>query len=109
VQVDGIDMNSAAFGVPTGDAYARIGANGAGLTEVVLAAAGLDAVSTAVPSGAIGAWNFRERLVMLFRHVFGKATMTNSQMKHFAANGTTVLSTQNVGDDAVTQTQGEAT
>jgi hypothetical protein len=77
-------------------------------TGFKLASDGLDSISTTAPSGAIATWNFRERLMMVFRRLFGKATMTASELKTYASDGTTVLSTQSLTDDNTTQTQGEA-
>jgi uncharacterized membrane protein len=47
-------------------------------------------------------------LVQLFYRFFGKATQTSSQLKTYAADGTTVVTTQAVSDDGTTETQGEA-
>ncbi len=77
-------------------------------TGYKLASDGLDSVSTTAPTGAIGTWNFRERVLMLFRWFFGKSTLTSTQLKTYAADGTTVKSTQTVSDDGTTQTKGEA-
>ena len=71
-----------------------------------LATDGLDAIGTAAPSGV--ASTFREMLVQLWRRSFRKATLTSTQMKTYADDGTTVLTTQAVSDDGTTQTQGAA-
>lgn len=75
-------------------------------TGFKLASDGLDSVSVAAPSGV--ATNFREMLVQLWRRFFKKSTLTESQLKTYADNGSTVLTTQSVTDDDVTQTQGDA-
>lgn len=91
----------------SGDAFARIGANGAGLTSVALAPTGLDAISTAAPSGVAG--NFREMVVQTWRRFFKKVRKTSSAITTYADNGTTVLTTQTISDDgAGTQDQGAA-
>jgi hypothetical protein len=77
-------------------------------TGFKLASDGLDSISTDAPSTSIASWTFRERLVMMFRRAFGKVTMTSDELKTYASDGTTVLSTQPLTDDNTTQTQGEA-
>lgn len=76
-------------------------------TGFKLAADGLDSVSTTGPSGVAG--NFREMLVQLWRRQFKKATMTATQLKTYADDGTTATTTQTLSDDSTTQTQGAAT
>lgn len=49
-----------------------------------------------------------EQIRQLWRRFFGLSTMTASQLKTYADNGTTVLTTQALSDDGVTQTQGTA-
>ena len=85
---------------------AEIGTAGAGLTAVALASDGLDAISTAAPTGV--ASNFREMLVQVWRRYFAKSTMTASELKTYADNGTDVLTTQALSDDGTTQTLGAA-
>ena len=79
-----------------------------GSFNAVLTPAGLDQVSVAIPTGAVSTWNFRERLAMLYRRFFGKATMTSTNLSTYAADGVTVLSQQTLSDNSITQTQGEA-
>ena len=74
--------------------------------NVILAAAGLDSISTIEPAGL--ASNFREMVVQTFRRYFGKTTMTATQLKTYKEDGTTVATTQTVADDGTTQSQGEA-
>ena len=71
-----------------------------------LASDGLDAVATTAPTGP--ASNFREMLVQVWRRFFKKATLTATQEKTYADNGSTVVTTQAVSDDGTTQTQGDA-
>ncbi len=73
-------------------------------TGFKLASDGLDSVSTTAPSGV--ASNFREMLVQTWRRFFRKATQTDSELKTYADNGTSVLTTQDLSDDNTTQTQG---
>ncbi len=92
--------------VQTGDSFARIGANGVGLTSVALVSTGLDAIATTAPSGV--ASTFPGMVVQLWRRMFKKSTLTSTQLKTYADDGTTVVTTQTVSDDTVTQTQGAA-
>lgn len=75
-------------------------------TGYALSASGLDSISTTAPSGV--AANFREMAVQVWRRLFKKATMTATELKTFADNGSTVLTTQTLSDDGTTQTQGAA-
>lgn len=75
-------------------------------TGYSLAASGLDSITATRPSGI--ATTFPQMLVLLYYRFFGKSTLTATQLKTYAANGSTVVSTQTVSDDNVTQTQGEA-
>ncbi len=74
--------------------------------RVELAATGLDAITATRPSGV--ATTFPQMVVQLFYRFFGKSTLTATQLKTYAANGSTVVTTQTVSDDATTQTQGES-
>jgi hypothetical protein len=71
-----------------------------------LAADGLDAISTTAPTGP--ASNFRQMVVQTWRRFFKKSTLTATQLKTYADDGTTVVTTQTVSDDNTTQTQGVA-
>jgi hypothetical protein len=73
-------------------------------TGFKLASDGLDSISITAPTGV--ATNFREMLVQLWRRFFRKATKTSTQIKTYADNGTTVVTTQTISDDGTTQTQG---
>lgn len=73
-----------------------------------LASDGLDGISTTAPSGAFSTWNFRERMVMLCRRLFGKTTLNATHLKTYGEDGASVIATQPVSDDGTTQTQGEA-
>jgi len=75
-------------------------------TGYKLASDGLDSVSTTAPSGV--ASNFREMIVQLWRRFFKKATLTSTELKTYADDGTTPITTQSVSDDGTTQTQGAA-
>lgn len=77
------------------------------LGTVRLAANGLDAISTSAPSGVAG--TFREMIVQTWRRFFARTTLSASELKTFAPDGATVLTTQPVSDDGITQTQGAAT
>lgn len=73
-------------------------------TGYKLAADGLDTISTTAPIGV--ASNFREMLVQTWRRFFRKSTLTITELKTYADDGSTVLTTQLVSDDSTTQTQG---
>ena len=75
-------------------------------TGYKLASDGLDSVSTTAPTGV--ASNFREMIVQLWRRFFKKATLTSTELKTYADDGTTPITTQSVSDDGTTQTQGAA-
>lgn len=75
-------------------------------TGYSLASTGLDAIATTAPSGV--ASNFREMMVALFQRFFWKTTLTSTQLKTYAADGSTVLTTQATSDDGATQTIGKA-
>ena len=51
-------------------------------------------------------WTFTQRLAMLCQLFFGPAKEDGSQRTAYADDGTTVISTQTIGDDGTTQTQG---
>jgi len=72
-------------------------------TGYKLASDGLDSVSTTAPTGV--ASNFREMIVQLWRRFFKKATLTSTELKTYADDGTTPITTQSVSDDGTTQTQ----
>jgi hypothetical protein len=78
-------------------------------TGYSLAATGLDSITATRPTGK--ATTFPAMLVQLFYRFFGKAdkdTSTNT-IKTYAANGTTVVTTQTISETATKETQGEAT
>ncbi len=76
-------------------------------TGYALASTGLDSISTTAPSGV--ASNFREMVVQVWRRFFKKTTKTATELKTYADNGSTIVTTQVVSDDGTTQTQGPAT
>jgi hypothetical protein len=81
-----------------------VGANKIGFK---LASDGLDSISITAPTGV--ASNFREMSVQLWRRFFKKTTKTSTQIKTYADNGTTVITTQTISDTGSNQTQGAAT
>jgi hypothetical protein len=74
---------------------------------VSLAATGLDAITVTAPSTV--ATTFPAMVVQVWRRFFNKSTLTSTELKTYADNGTTVVTTQAVSDDGTTQTQGAAT
>lgn len=75
-------------------------------TGYALAASGLDSISTTAPTGV--ASNFREMLVATWRWFYKRSTLTSTQLKTYADNGTSVISTASVSDDGTTQDKGAA-
>jgi hypothetical protein len=76
------------------------------ITSAKLAADGLDSILTTAPTGA--ATNFREMMVQVWRRFFKKATRTNSQLRTYADDGITVVTSQAISSDGTTETQGTA-
>lgn len=77
-------------------------------TGVVLSAAGLDQISVADPGGIGSQTTFPKILVALYRRFLKKSTLTVTQLKLYADDGSTVNATQAVSDDGTTQTIGAA-
>lgn len=75
-------------------------------TGYSLAATGLDAIAVTDPAGV--ADTFPKMIVQLWRRFFKKSTLTATQLKTYADDGTTVRTTQTVSDDGTTETQGAA-
>jgi hypothetical protein len=48
-------------------------------------------------------------VIQIWRRFFKKSTLTATQLKTYADDGSTVVTTQTVSDDGTTQTQGAAT
>jgi hypothetical protein len=71
-----------------------------------LRAAGLDNISITAPSGV--ATNFREMLVQVWRWFFKKSTLDATNLKTYADDGSTVVTTQTVSNSGGTQTRGAA-
>ena len=72
----------------------------------VLASDGLDSIATTEPTGK--ASNFREMIIQIWRRLFGKTTLTATELKTYKSDGSTVTTTQVVSDNGTTQTQGES-
>ena len=92
----------------------KLATNASGYVDVAdktgfkLASDGLDSISTTAPTGV--ASNFREMLVQMWRRFFKKATRTPTELKTYADNGTTVLTTQVISDNGSgTESQGTST
>lgn len=116
----GIAVAAGAAAAAATDAAAlvvTVGAAGDGLTSIPktgykLASDGLDSIATTAPAGV--AANFREMVVQVWRRFFKKTTMSSDgagsgEIKTFADNGTTVLTTQATTETSSLQTQGDAT
>jgi hypothetical protein len=76
-------------------------------TGFSLAATGLDSISATAAAGV--PTTFASKLMWLVQRFLGKATKTDTEIKVYADNGTTVLTTQTATDDGTTETQGAAT
>ena len=88
-----------------------VGTAGAGLSDIPktgfkLASDGLDSIAVTAPTGV--ASTFPGMVVQTWRRFFAKATKTSTQIKTYANDGTTVVTTQTVSDDGSVQTQGAA-
>ncbi|MBS0207808.1 MAG: hypothetical protein JSS27_02540 [Planctomycetes bacterium] len=75
-------------------------------TGFALASNGLDAIGVAAPTGL--ATTFPQMLVQLWRRFFKRARRDIDTLVTYADDGTTVLTTQAITDDGVTQQQGAA-
>ena len=75
-------------------------------TGFSLAPTGLDSISITAPSGV--ATNFREMVVQVWRRFFKRATATSTEIRTYADDGTTTITTQTVSDNGTTQDQGAA-
>lgn len=75
-------------------------------TGYKLASDGLDSIAVTAPTGV--ASTFPGMVVQTWRRFFAKATKTSTQIKTYANDGTTVVTTQTVSDDGSVQTQGAA-
>jgi len=74
---------------------------------VVLSSTGLNNISITAPTGP--ATNFREMMVQLWRRFFKKTTLDATNIKTYADNGSTIVTTQTASESAGVQTQGPAT
>jgi hypothetical protein len=72
-----------------------------------LASDALDDIAITAPSAP--ATTFPGMVIQLWRRFFKKVTLTSTQLKTYADDGTTVATTQTVSNDGSTQTQGAAT
>lgn len=72
----------------------------------ILSSDGLDSVSITEPAGL--ASNFREMIIQLWRRLFGKTTMSKTQILHYKADGVTTATTQAISETSSLTTQGEA-
>lgn len=79
---------------PAADTVANVTTVGSVTTKTgyALASNGLDSISTTAPSGV--ASNFREMLVAVWRRFFKRTTKDSDEIKTYADNGTSVLTTQ---------------
>jgi hypothetical protein len=73
-------------------------------TGYKLSSDGLDSIATTPPTGPAN--TFPKMLVQLWRRFFAKATISGGQLKTYADDGTTVVTTQTVSDATTSETQG---
>lgn len=104
-------LGTLATSTALGSLVTTVGVAGLGLSAIPktgykLASDGLDSIATTAPTGV--ASTFPGMIVQLWRRFFKKADQTATQLKTYADNGTTVITTQAVSDDATTETQGAA-
>lgn len=92
--------------IVTPDATSRAAIDWQSEWRAALTPAGLDAIAVAAPSGA--PTTLPQMLVRLYRRFFARVTQTSTQLKTYADDGTTVLTTQALGDDGSTLTQSAA-
>lgn len=107
-----LDSSIAAVGTSVQNVLTVVGTTGVVVadgskTGYGLAATGLDAIPMTAPAGL--ATTFREAVVQLWRRFFKKATKTDGQLKTYADDGTTVVTTQTLSEVDGTETQGAAT
>lgn len=116
------DLNDLGGTAQTGDAYA-LGENGFGAVEAAIGALGSPAQAGApviIADGSITsakfsvaaitgvASGFLEQMVQLWRRQFKRTTLTSTQLKTYADDENTVLTTQTVQDSGGTQSMGAA-
>lgn len=96
----------------TGPGAWVLGETGSGIAAAVsktgykLASDGLDSITVTPPTTV--AATLPSMMVQLWRRYFKKATLTSTQLKTLADDGSTVVTTQTVSNDGTTQTQGPA-
>ncbi len=77
-------------------------------TVVILGSDGLDQISVADPGAPSAMTSLPKMMVAIWRSIFKKSTLTTTQLKNFADDGSTVNATATVSDDGTTQTKGAA-
>lgn len=87
----------------TGSLSGSVGSVTAG---VALSATGLDAIAVTDPGAPASHTTLAKMLVAVWRFLFKKQTLTSTQQKFFADDGTTANGTATVSDDLTTQTRG---
>jgi hypothetical protein len=78
------------------------------ITTASIADGAITDVKFTVPTITAPATGVLGMIVQLWRWFFKRATMTSNQIKTYADDGTTVLTTQSVSDDGTTQDKGAA-
>lgn len=76
------------------------------LAGVQLGDDGLDNIPITAPTGV--ASDFREMIVQTWRRFFKKTVLTTTELRTYADNDTTVLTTQSVGETTTSQMMGAA-
>jgi hypothetical protein len=75
-------------------------------TGFILASTGLDAIAVTDPGAPGSHTTLAKMVVALWRYFYKKTTLTSTQLKTYADDGTTVNGTATVSDDGTTQNKG---
>jgi hypothetical protein len=78
------------------------------ITSAKIAPAAISSSKFSVAAITGVATGILEKIDQNWRHLFKKSTLTATELKTYADDGTTVLTTQNASDDGTTQTLGSA-
>ena len=77
--------------------------------RVVLRSTGLDQIAVTDPGGVSSMTTLAKMVVAIWRDIYKKKTVTSSEAKRYADNGTDVNTTETLSDDGTTLTKGAAT
>lgn len=98
-----------AVGSVTGNVAGSVGSVASGgITAASIADGAITSAKFTVSAISGVATGILEKIDQLWRRFFAKATKTTTEIKTFADNGSTVLTTQTISDSGGTETQGPA-